>query len=110
MLHKWSLAGVAMMAAACTFVYSSEQRADVSISVGAEGGIKAPAEGKVTVDFFYDALSPYGTWVQDQKHGWVWQPQVAVEIKEWRPYFHDGRYTDQVRLNLVGTSPPTQKH
>jgi len=99
MLHKWNLAGVAMIAAACTFVYSTEHTsADVSISVGTEtGGIKAPDDGKVSINFFYDALAPYGTWVQDQKHGWVWQPQVVTEVKEWRPYFNDGHWilTDQ---------------
>jgi len=38
----------------------------------------------VTIDYFYDQLSPYGHWENVAPFGWVWQPR---EIEPgWRPY------------------------
>jgi|GEM_PF-3683696 hypothetical protein len=47
---------------------------------------------EVHIDFFYDALGPYGAWVQLSPHGWVWLPRDVGPY--WRPYT-DGhwRYT-----------------
>jgi hypothetical protein len=53
----------------------------------------APAgEPAVTHDYFYTALSPYGTWVDLPEYGWCWQPTVAVVDTSWRPYMHGGRW------------------
>lgn len=38
----------------------------------------------VGIEFFYDDLAPYGTWVSVHPHGWVWCP-LDVE-SGWRPY------------------------
>lgn len=55
-----------------------------------------PARGEVNVsiDFFYDALSPHGDWVYSDDYGYVWQPTVAQQ-GDWAPYT-DGywSYTD----------------
>ena len=48
------------------------------------------------VGYFYDDLSPYGTWVQLDGVGWCWQPRVVVINHGWRPYCDSGHwvYTD----------------
>lgn len=54
----------------------------------------ARADVSVSVDFFYDALSPYGDWVYTDNYGYVWQPANAQQAG-WAPY-SDGywAYTD----------------
>ena len=43
----------------------------------------------VDVSYFYDALSPYGRWVEYGPYGWCWSPDnVALG---WRPY-SDGEW------------------
>ncbi|HLH52103.1 MAG TPA: DUF6600 domain-containing protein [Verrucomicrobiae bacterium] len=48
------------------------------------------------VSYFYDDLTPYGTWVQLEGVGWCWQPRVVVINHGWRPYCDSGHwvYTD----------------
>ena len=41
---------------------------------------------------FYDALSPYGDWVQAEDYGPVWRPAVEVANPSWQPYFDDGHW------------------
>lgn len=55
----------------------------------------ARADVSVPVDFFYDALSPYGDWVYTDNYGYVWEPAVAQQQPGWAPYA-DGywAYTD----------------
>ncbi len=38
------------------------------------------------VTYFYDSLSPYGSWFVVPDYGWCWQPTVAVVDHGWRPY------------------------
>lgn len=47
-------------------------------------------------DYFYDTLSPYGTWVNIDGYGLCWQPTVVVVNRHWQPYSDRGRwiYTD----------------
>lgn len=54
----------------------------------------ARADVSVSVDFFFDALSPYGDWIYAQDYGYVWQPAQA-QHDDWAPY-SDGywAYTD----------------
>jgi hypothetical protein len=49
----------------------------------------------VSVDFFYDNLSG-GSWIEVGDYGYCWQPDVAVNNADWRPY-SDGywAYTDE---------------
>ena len=42
------------------------------------------------VTYFYDDLSPYGTWVELDGYGWCWQPRVVVINHGWRPYCDAG--------------------
>ena len=53
------------------------------------------AEAEVTLNFFYDNLSPYGSWIDVGDYGYCFQPNVAVNNSDWRPY-SDGywAYTD----------------
>jgi hypothetical protein len=40
-----------------------------------------------TYQSFYDALSPYGSWVRIPGYdGYLWQPSAAVRTPSWRPY------------------------
>jgi hypothetical protein len=52
----------------------------------------APAE----VNYFYNDLSPYGTWVELDGYGWCWQPRTVVVNRQWSPYCDAGHwvYTD----------------
>ena len=55
--------------------------------------VAAPAPPPSTeVSYFYDSLSPYGSWVYLSGYGWCWQPTVAVSAPEWRPYSDRGRW------------------
>lgn len=52
---------------------------------------KVMAQGDdVSLQSFYDELSPYGTWIQDQQYGYVWRPDV--EQGDFRPYYSNGRW------------------
>ena len=42
--------------------------------------------------YFYDSLSPYGSWIYLSGYGWCWQPTVAVSTPAWRPYSDRGRW------------------
>ena len=44
----------------------------------------------VSLQSFYDELSPYGTWIQDPQYGYVWRPDV--EQDDFRPYYSNGRW------------------
>jgi hypothetical protein len=44
------------------------------------------------VSYFYDSLSPYGSWIYLSGYGWCWQPTVAVRVSGWRPYSDRGRW------------------
>ncbi|HEV3408740.1 MAG TPA: DUF6600 domain-containing protein, partial [Chthoniobacterales bacterium] len=55
----------------------------------------ASAKAPKTYDTFYRKLEPYGAWRESADYGYVWQPRVAQQSRNWRPYT-DGRwaYTD----------------
>ena len=44
----------------------------------------------VSLQTFYDELSPYGTWIKDPEYGYVWRPDV--DQNEFRPYYSNGRW------------------
>ena len=44
----------------------------------------------VSLQTFYDELSPYGVWIKDPQYGYVWRPDVDQE--EFRPYYTNGRW------------------
>ena len=44
--------------------------------------------GQVNYQTFYDALSPYGVWTQDQYYGYVWIPNVGPDFQPYQTYGH----------------------
>ena len=59
-----------------------------------EQTVEQPAE--VTVNYFYDSLTPYGTWVDVDGYGRCWRPSVVAYNPGWQPYCDHGHwvYTD----------------
>ena len=51
---------------------------------------------EVTVNYFNENLSPYGSWVQVDGYGRCWRPNIVTYDSNWRPYCDRGRwvYTD----------------
>jgi hypothetical protein len=56
----------------------------------------APPPAEVTVNYFYDSLSPYGSWVDVDGYGRCWRPTAVTYNSAWRPYCDRGHwvYTD----------------
>jgi hypothetical protein len=46
----------------------------------------------VTVDYFNDALSPYGSWVDVNGYGRCWRPTIVVYDSSWQPYCDRGHW------------------
>lgn len=44
------------------------------------------------VNYFYNDLSPYGSWVDLDGYGWCWQPSVVVVNRQWQPYCDGGHW------------------
>ncbi len=44
------------------------------------------------VNYFYNDLAPYGSWVVLDGYGWCWQPRSVVINRSWRPYCDGGRW------------------
>ena len=65
--------------------------AETPNSVGGQTGSSptAPATNGPSAQF-YDALAPYGTWVDVPGYGWCWQPTVVVINPSWQPYSDEG--------------------
>ena len=56
----------------------------------------APPPTEVTVNYLYNTLSPYGSWVDVPGYGRCWRPTVVIYDSAWRPYCDRGHwvYTD----------------
>jgi hypothetical protein len=50
----------------------------------------------VTVNYFYDTLTPYGSWVVVNGYGRCWRPAACTYNPSWQPYCDNGQwvYTD----------------
>ena len=46
----------------------------------------------VTVNYFYETLSPYGAWVEVDGYGRCWQPTIVVQQPGWQPYRDRGHW------------------
>jgi len=66
----------------------------LALLIGVGVSQRAEARAEVTLDVFYDALTPYGEWVEHDYYGYIWQP-VGVD-EYWKPY-RDGnwQYSDE---------------
>ena len=51
--------------------------------------VKAQYED-VSLETFYDELSPYGVWIDDPQYGQVWRPDV--DQNDFRPYYSNGHW------------------
>lgn len=47
----------------------------------------ARPEGEPAPNIFYEALSPYGDWIHEDRYGYVWIPQAGADF---HPYYTDG--------------------
>ncbi len=52
----------------------------------------APPAEDLNVSFFYEALSPHGSWHQDATYGQIWQPREMSIHADWRPYSQGGQW------------------
>jgi hypothetical protein len=55
-----------------------------------------PPQTDVNVNYFYDSLTPYGSWVDVDGYGRCWRPTVVMYDSGWNPYCDRGHwvYTD----------------
>ena len=51
---------------------------------------KTTAQVSVSFQFFYDALSPHGSWINNAEYGYVWRPRVGLGFM---PYDTNGYWT-----------------
>ncbi len=51
----------------------------------------APASA-VTVNYFYDTLTPYGSWVEVEGYGRCWRPTAVIYDSSWQPYSDRGHW------------------
>jgi hypothetical protein len=51
----------------------------------------APSPDDQNISFFYEALCPYGNWI-DIDGAWCWQPNAAVISVDWAPYCRHGHW------------------
>jgi len=68
----------------------------IALAIATLFGMALPSargQDSISVEFFYDNLSPHGDWLDAGDYGYVWQPYDTGD--DWRPY-GDGRwvYTD----------------
>jgi hypothetical protein len=54
--------------------------------------VYAPPEKDANISYFYQALSPAGTW-HETSFGWAWHPGVVSVEANWRPYCNGGHWT-----------------
>jgi len=65
--------------------------------VPATAGAAAPvyvSSPPAEVNYFYNDLAPYGTWIQLDGVGWCWQPRVVVVNAGWQPYCDSGHWVN----------------
>ena len=53
-----------------------------------------PPAAPVTVNYFYDTLTPYGAWVDVDGYGRCWRPTVVNYDAGWRPYSDRGHWVN----------------
>ncbi|HEY5042738.1 MAG TPA: DUF6600 domain-containing protein [Verrucomicrobiae bacterium] len=80
------------------FSASSQSSAPPPVTSDATSDVAdtAPPTAPVTVNYFYDTLSPYGSWVDIAGYGRCWRPTVVIYDSSWQPYGDRGHwvYTD----------------
>lgn len=76
--------------------HSRHSDPDDSAADDRDAGDDQPGPSRASYDVFYEDLQEGGHWFDDATYGYVWQPDVAAENPDWRPYT-DGHwvYTDR---------------
>jgi len=79
---------------ASTIMPPQPQQPATTVVEGARDTAAPTAE--VTVNYFNDNLSPYGTWLDVDGYGRCWRPTAVIYDSSWRPYCDRGHwvYTD----------------
>ncbi|MBE0541592.1 MAG: hypothetical protein IH623_09415 [Verrucomicrobia bacterium] len=95
----WANTAQAQAAAASVTVEAPAEPVEAAAPEYVNPPQTAPAEPQPEItsnDYFYDTLSPYGSWVNVEGYGLCWQPTVVVANRHWQPYSDRGRwvYTD----------------
>jgi hypothetical protein len=90
------IAAGAAAATASTVPAPSSPPTDLSVAEQSAPGYIAPEQeaqpAVVNYNYFYDSLSPYGTWANLDGYGWCWQPTVTVIQAGWSPYCDHGQW------------------
>jgi hypothetical protein len=65
----------------------ARQQAEARERAAREDATEAAARARAaqTVEFFYEALDPFGDWVQVERYGYAFRPEAAKDA-HWRPY------------------------
>jgi len=81
-----------LVISSCTVQQYTQAPASSYTEAPAPAQPQAQQQG-VSLQLFYDQLSPYGQWIQNPQYGYVWIPDVGPDFK---PYATDGHweYTD----------------
>ncbi len=51
-----------------------------------------PDTQPTTINYFYNSLAPYGSWVVVNGYGRCWRPTVCLYDSNWQPYCDRGRW------------------
>jgi hypothetical protein len=65
-----------------------------AVDAEVHAGINVSGDKDVNFNLFYEKLSPHGTWMEVKDYGWVWQPKVAIDTTNWRPYMNEGHWVN----------------
>ncbi|MEI8288973.1 MAG: DUF6600 domain-containing protein [Verrucomicrobiota bacterium] len=58
----------------------------------ADAPVVAPPATEVTINQFYQTLSPYGSWVEVEGYGRCWRPTTVIYDSSWQPYCDRGHW------------------
>jgi hypothetical protein len=75
--HKILISVTAFMLTACTLGYQASDDPDPSDDLAYQ------QTGIVSLQVFYDQLSPYGTWVSYRDYGYVWIPNAGPNFQPY---------------------------
>jgi len=85
---------------AAPFLMVGTVRAGTAVDIGADVSLGFHV-GEADVNVFYDALAPYGDWVDTSRYGRCWAPREVEQ--HWRPYYYGHWvYTDDYGWMWVG--------
>jgi len=66
----------------------SNQVPDNMLGPNTQYKVPPPQDGPVTMQTFYDELSPYGSWINSASYGYVWVPNVGPDFAPYSTAGH----------------------